>query len=115
MKEVQKRIEDFYGKNEKGVFNTKEIELLRKLEGKKYSLLLKEEKLMRLKSRALWLEAGDKNTKYFHKYASHRKNINTIFEIINRHGNLVRSFKIKKKEGWTFFETSSKNQKGVQF
>ena len=54
---------------------------MKSLENKKDSLLAKEEQLMRLKSRALWLEAGDKNKKKIHRFASHRKNINTICEI----------------------------------
>ena len=73
LKEVEKRITEIYGKNDKGTFSTKEIALLRQLECKKDSLLLKEEKLSCLKSRALWLEEGDINTKYLHRFASQRK------------------------------------------
>ena len=77
--------------------------MLKTLESKKDSLLLKEEKLMRLKSRALWLEVGDKNTKTFHSFSSHRKNINTIFEIRNRQGSMVSSFEDKVEVGLDFF------------
>ena len=73
--------------------------MLRQLEGKKDSLLLKEEKLCRLKSRALWLEEGDENTKYFHRYASHRKNINTIFEIRKAKEIWLDLSKRKQKQG----------------
>ena len=78
--------------------------MLKKMESKKDSLLLKEEKLMHLKSSALWLEVGDKNTKFFHRFSSHRKNINTIFEIRNSQGNMVRSFEEKAEAGVDFFQ-----------
>ena len=92
IKEVEKKIDDIYGKSEKGVFNTEEVENLRLLEGKKDSLLKREEKMWGLKSRALLLPEGDRNTQKIHRYASHMKSINTIFEIKNGHGNMVRTF-----------------------
>ena len=36
---------------------------------------------MRLKSRSLWLKAGDRNSSFFHKQAQARKCINSISEI----------------------------------
>ena len=86
--------------------------MLKTLESKKYSLLIKEEKLMRLKSRALWLEVGDKNTKKFHSFSSHRKNINTIFETRNRQGNMVRSFEDKAEAIMDFFHNIFKELEG---
>ena len=50
-----------YLKNVEGVFSREEIKNLKILEKKKDRLLESEEKLLRLKSRALWLEAGEKN------------------------------------------------------
>jgi hypothetical protein len=37
----------------------------------------------RIKSRAVWIELGDENMKYFHHFANHRKNHNTIWELQN--------------------------------
>jgi hypothetical protein len=37
-----------------------------------------EEKEWRLKSRALWLQAGDKNTSFFHKQAKARQHQNSV-------------------------------------
>ena len=78
-------------------FFFEELEELRLQERKRSMLLLQEEKLSRLKSKALWLEAGDKNTKYFHKFASHRKNTNTILEIKDEAGGTTKLFKEKVK------------------
>jgi hypothetical protein len=40
-----------------------------------------EEKYWQQKSRCLWLEAGDKNTKFFHKQAEARKQFKKVTEI----------------------------------
>ncbi|KAK1276790.1 hypothetical protein QJS04_geneDACA012808 [Acorus gramineus] len=66
----------------------------------------------REKSKALWLKAGDNNTKFFHKMASQRRCINRILamqidgnlhegqEVIKR--GLVDHFKrnFRKRRGW---------------
>lgn len=47
--------------------------LLAKAENELEVLLEEEEKYWKLKSREDWLNWGDKNTKWFHSKASHRK------------------------------------------
>lgn len=54
---------------------------LNELEKRKQHILKEEEASWRLKSRALWLKDGD--TKFFHRYASARREMNTIWKISN--------------------------------
>ena len=69
-----------------GFFPAEDKAKLPELTRKNDAILKKEEEKTRLKSRALWIEVGDKNTQFFHKYASYRKNLNTIWEIQNEDG-----------------------------
>ena len=43
----------------------------------------------RLKSRVLWINEGDANTKFFHAYASARRNSKAIQSLNDKNGNLV--------------------------
>jgi mannosylglycoprotein endo-beta-mannosidase len=56
------------------------------------NLLAKEGVTWRLKSRAVWLAKGDSNTKFFHKYANFRKNLNAIWEVDNHDGEMEKNF-----------------------
>ena len=92
MRQIEEQIKEIYENNDEGVFSVDQLEVLRKMEGKKDLLLSQDERQWRLKSRALWLKEGDQNTKFFHRYASHRNSINTIYEIRSPQGNMVIYF-----------------------
>lgn len=59
---------------------------------RKKQLLEYEETQWILKSRDIWLKEGHNNSKFFHKYASYRKIMNSILEIKDFLGRLVSSF-----------------------
>ena len=51
-------------------------------------LLVKEEKMWKQRFRALWLQEGDKNTRYFHSRATQRYRRNKICELMDSKGLL---------------------------
>lgn len=51
------------------------------------TLMSQEETLWRQRSKCLWLKQGDKNSKYFHRTVSARKNNNTIKGVNDDQGN----------------------------
>eukprot|EP00253_Pinus_taeda_P011344 PITA_11344 len=62
------------------------------LEKSKSQILLAKEKEWRLKSRAIWLKAGDENTHFFHNYAKGRKSANTIWSLKDEEGRELKTF-----------------------
>ena len=54
-------------------------------------------KKKRLKSTSMWLDEGDQNMKFFHRYASHRKSINTIHKVRSSQGTWAKTFEEKTK------------------
>ena len=67
----------------------KDISIMVTLESKRDEILRRTGDYWRLKSRFVWVEAGDGNTIFFHKHASHRKEVNTIWVIVDQEGVLV--------------------------
>ena len=62
-----------------------------------FQTLRQEEEYWRLKSRSLWLHAGDQNTSFFHKKTKARLSNNHIYEITNSRGDRIKGFeKIKE-------------------
>eukprot|EP00253_Pinus_taeda_P008879 PITA_08879 len=55
-------------------------------------ILLEKEEEWRIKSRAIWLKAGDENTRFFHNFAKGRKSANTIWRLKDEEGREVSSF-----------------------
>ena len=49
-------------------------------------LLIEEEKMWKQRSRTLWLQEGDQNTRFFHNRAFHRFHQNQIVELQDSYG-----------------------------
>eukprot|EP00253_Pinus_taeda_P025512 PITA_25512 len=62
------------------------------LEKQQNKTLLEKEEEWRIKSRAIWLKAGDENTRFFHNFAKGRKSANTIWRLKDEEGRDVSSF-----------------------
>ena len=94
--------------NNSGVFTKDELKEVREKETKRDELLAREENLLRLKSRAIWIKEGDNNTKLFHNFSNNRRHLNTIPTIKNMNGVKVSSFKEKAEAGEEFFKNMFK-------
>ena len=98
--------------NNSGVFIEDELKEVRENETKREELLSKEEKLLRLKSRAIWIKEGDNNSKFFHNFSNNRRNLNTILTIKNMNRVMVSSFKEKAEAGEELFKNLFKEPIG---
>jgi hypothetical protein len=66
---------------------------------------LAEEEHWRLKSRATWIKSGDKNTKYFHHFASYRWNKKHIWEVKDDSGQVHYGQDAIKMEAQRYFSS----------
>ena len=64
-----------------------------------------------MKSITIWINQGGNNTKFFHKYAEHRKNINSIWELSSNRGKLY-SHKELHESAMAHFEMLFKDLRG---
>lgn len=94
---TEKEIENIFSSNGIGIILTRDKLRLFELETKKIQFLKKEDATWRLKSRALWLEKGDYNMKYFHRFANHRHTVNSIWELDDLVGNVISGQEALKK------------------
>eukprot|EP00253_Pinus_taeda_P020087 PITA_20087 len=62
------------------------------LENQKAKILKEREESTRLRSRALWTQAGDANTKFFHSFSKSRKVTNTIWKLPTPDGQIADTF-----------------------
>ncbi|KAK9749818.1 hypothetical protein RND81_02G152700 [Saponaria officinalis] len=88
MRDLQKKRKRLKILNEGGR-SAGEVKARRKVVKEIAELLRQEESFWRQRSRALWLKDGDKNTKFFHKKASQRKEKNHIGKLIDEQGRTV--------------------------
>ena len=70
--------------------NQTELEKEQVAQCKTFLSFRNEEEYWRLKSRSLWLEAGDRNTSYFHRQCRARLSRNHISEITSSDGRLCK-------------------------
>uniref|UniRef100_A0A803PA22 Uncharacterized protein n=1 Tax=Cannabis sativa TaxID=3483 RepID=A0A803PA22_CANSA len=64
---------------------------IKALQSQSNPFLYKEEVYWRQHARVSWRNAGDKNTKFFHRFASKRKKANTIHFLNTEDGEIVNS------------------------
>ena len=77
----------------------------------KTKLLTHKEETLRQKSRAIWLQAGDENSKYFHNYENRIRISNLIWETMDDSGNLVTHHGSIKDKVISYFSNLYKDSK----
>ena len=70
-------------------FSANRKERLFQLYAKRVKILRQEEQTWILKSRPVWLEAGDNNTNFFHRFSNQRKITNYFWELKIENGDLI--------------------------
>lgn len=76
-----------------GLYNSDEHkEMITSLYSAREKILKDRKESLRLRSRAIWMKEGDANTKFYHKFSSGRKAINTIWQLQNAQGQVVNTF-----------------------
>jgi len=63
-----------------------------------------EEEYWRLKPRSLWLQAGDRNTSFFHRQCKDRLSRNHISEISTMEGEVIKGQPLLKKVATSHFQ-----------
>eukprot|EP00253_Pinus_taeda_P033361 PITA_33361 len=96
-----------------GYINQESKERIMNLEKQRSKILLEREEEWRQKSRAIWLKAGDENTKFFHNYAKGRKSANTIWKLKDQNGREASSFEDLSRMGKAHFQNLFTAQGGI--
>ena len=89
---------------EDGYLSSSPKERLVNIQVDRARILLQFEKTWRLKIHAVWLEAGDNNTKFFHRFANQRRISNSIWELKNQGGLVLSKEDFIKEEAVSYFQ-----------
>ena len=92
LQQIEIELFGIYNMDGGGMMNQMKKDKLIQLEGRRITLLLEKEETWRLKSRAIWLECGDDNTKFFHAYARGSKEANIVWSLVDEHGTAHDTF-----------------------
>jgi hypothetical protein len=93
----------------KVIFNS-DLEKEQAAQNKTFRAFRHEEEYWRLKSRSLWLKAGDRNTSYFHRQCRARLSQNHISEIASSDGTIHKGFEQLKEAAEKHFQSLYKEE-----
>jgi hypothetical protein len=102
--DLEQKIEDIYFSCPSQFFSKEDKDLISSYELRRNEILRLEEEAWHLKIRAIWLQSGDKNTNFFHKFVEQRRVINTIWEIKNSEGERKTSQADIEEVALNFFQ-----------
>ena len=101
---VKEQLQEVYQKIIQEGMNEETFLSQKNLQDQWEELSSREEMYWRQKSRELWLQDGDRNTKFFHNSAKQKRTNNTIFHIKDASGNLLTNENLIRSEGLNFFK-----------
>jgi hypothetical protein len=110
LKEIELKLIELQDGSGRGYLSQEEKDLLYGLEKCHRVILEEREAQWRLKSRALWLNCGDENTKFFQSFAKGRKMANTIWSLRNQRGEEITKYNELDDLGINHFKTLYKAQ-----
>uniref|UniRef100_A0A803PZ02 CCHC-type domain-containing protein n=1 Tax=Cannabis sativa TaxID=3483 RepID=A0A803PZ02_CANSA len=88
-KHISKLEKDLEAARSPTLWDDQAIVKIKDLQSNLDALLYKEETYWKQRARTQWLAQGDKNTKFFHRFASHRKKINKIQNLLSASGGTI--------------------------
>jgi len=114
--QLEEELSQIYDSDGGGFRSQEEKEALIRKEERRNTLLQEKEETWRLRSRAIWLESGDDNTKFFHAYAKGRKSANSIWKLETPDGRVENSFEGMASIGVSHFKNLFKasNQASIE-
>lgn len=95
-----------------GIFINFGDQFLKSLEQERTKILLETEEQWHQRSRAIWLHSGDQNTKFFHNYASFRRNSKFLWELKDEEGQTHSGQENLKKSSFHHFKDFYKDRTG---
>jgi hypothetical protein len=102
---TEEQLEAFYQEADEGLLTDITKNNIKTLEARRKQLLAEQEATWRLKSRAIWLEQGDENTKFFHAFSKGQKASNTIWNMKDPEGRTLSTFPELAELGKNHFKT----------
>lgn len=95
--QLEEEIDTIFSHNSSSIFTKDTKRQLVDLETRKANILRIQEENWRIKNRAISINQSDRNTKFFHKYASQRSNHNAIWDLKDNEGKIISSHKDLEK------------------
>jgi len=113
LNEIRRELASLYESTDHNSLSLDLKNMIRKLEKRKNLILSKEEATWRLKSRPIWLKEGDRNTRFFHKFASARREKNSIWSIKDEKGNVLLSQHEIAREAVRYFQNQYRRREVI--
>lgn len=110
---LESRIANLTNEHGKGYNSIESKVKLVEIEAQRARILLAQEQTWRLRGKGIWLQAGDGNTKLFHKFSNGRKACNTIWQLPLEHVMMANTHAFLLQLGILHFKQLFKSPPGA--